>query len=208
VANQKHKVFITYHHAGDQQYKEALLQANEQYDLFFDWSVDTGDIDDSLDDQTIRTVIRDDYLQDSTVTIVLVGAGTKYRKHVDWEIYSSMFDGAVNKKSGILVINLPTTGCTYHTAAHGEAEKRRVYPGVSNWTSITTRSEYESRYPHVPDRIIDNLVKGGAKISVTDWDTIAADVDRLRFLIEVTFNDRTTAVYDLSRPMRRANYGS
>jgi hypothetical protein len=205
VANDKHRVFISYHHANDQEYKEALLHANRQFDLFLDSSVDIGGIDDSLDDQAIRAIIRDDYLRDSTVTIVLVGTGTKYRKHVDWEIYSSMWDGAVNKKSGVLVINLPATACTYYTAAHGDGEKQSVYPGVSNWTSISTRSEYELRYPHVPDRIIDNLVKGGAKISVTNWDTIAADINRLRFLIDVTFNDRTTATYDLSRPMRRAN---
>ena len=205
MPNEKHKVFISYHHENDEQYKEALLDANERFDLFVDWSVDTGGIDDSLDDQTIRTIIRDDYLQDSTVTIVLVGTETKYRKHVDWEIYSSMYDGAVNKKSGVLVINLPTTGCTSHTAAHGDPEKQLVYPGVSAWTSITTRSEYEARYPYVPDRIIDNLVKGGAKISVTDWDTIATDVSRLSFLIDVTFTDRIAATYDLSRRMRRAN---
>ena len=205
MANEKHKVFISYHHANDQQYKEALLQANLQFDLFLDWSVDTEEIDDDLDDQAIRTIIRDEYLQDSTVTIVLVGTGTKYRKHVDWEIYSSMYDGAVNKKSGVLVVNLPTTGCTYCTASHGDGEKRLVYPGVTNWTSITTRSEYESRYPHVPDRIVDNLVKGGAKISITNWDTIVADVNRLRFLIDATFNDRTAATYDLSQLMRRAN---
>ena len=206
MPNDKHKVFISYHHKNDEQYKEALLDANERFDLFVDWSVDTAGIDDSLDDQTIRTIIRDDYLQDSTVTIVLVGTETKYRKHVDWEIYSSMYDGAVNKKSGVLVINLPTTGCTYHTAAHGDPEKQLVYPGVSRWTSIKTRSEYEARYPCVPDRIIDNLEQGGAKISVTDWNTIATDdFSRLSFLIDATFTDRIAATYNLSRRMRRAN---
>ena len=98
MPNEKHKVFISYHHENDEQYKEALLDANERFDLFVDWSVDTGGIDDSFDDQTIRTIIRDDYLQDSTVTIVLVGTETKYRKHVDWEIYSSMYDGAVKQE--------------------------------------------------------------------------------------------------------------
>ena len=125
----KHKVFISYHQANDGSYKESLLVLNRDYDLFIDASVDTGGIDDTLPDQRIREIIRDDYLRDSTVTIVLVGLETKKRKHVDWEIYSSMFDGAVNKKSGILVIQLPQTECTTYTAAHGDEEKKHGLSG-------------------------------------------------------------------------------
>lgn len=201
----KHKVFISYHHANDQVYKESLLRLNEQHDLFIDASVDTGDIDEDLDDETIRQKIRDEYLRDSTVTILLVGLETKRRKHIDWEIYSSMYNGKVNKQSGVLVINLPSTGCKYFTAAHGDEEKRRVYPECTSWTSISSRSEYEKRYPYVPDRVIDNLCKKGAKVSVTNWDRVVEDVERLRFLINVTFNDRAQCDYDLSRSMRRAN---
>ena len=53
--------------------------------------MDTGDISDELSDARIREKIRDEYLRDSTGTIVLVGTETKRRKHVDWEIYSSMY---------------------------------------------------------------------------------------------------------------------
>ncbi len=167
--------------------------------------MDTGDIDEDLNDQEIREIIRDDYLQDSTVTIVLVGTGTKKRKHVDWEIYSSMHNGKVNKQSGVLVINLPSTGCTYYTAAHGDDEKRKVYPENTIWTSISNRTEYELRYPYLPERIIDNLLKKDAKVSVTNWEIVAGDIDKLRFLIDVTSKDRDWCDYDLSRPMRRAN---
>lgn len=205
MANERHKIFIGYHHANDQAYKDQLLRLNRKFDLFIDGSVDIGDIDDSLPDDTIRKIIRDEYLQDSTVTIVLVGTETKYRKHVDWEIYSSMRDGAINKKSGVLVINLPSTGCSYYTAAHGDDEKRIVYPATGNWISISDRSEYERRYLYLPARIIDNLLQPNAKVSVTNWDTIAAHINRLRFLIEETFKQRASCEYDLSRPMRRSN---
>ena len=205
MANEKHKVFISYHHANDQTHKQALLELNRRFGLFLDGSVDIGDIDDDLDDDAIRETIRDEYLQDTTVTIVLVGTETKYRKHIDWEIYSSMYDGVVNKKSGVLVINLPTIDCTYYTANHGDDEKRIVYPENSSWTFVTARSDYELRYPFVPDRIIDNLLRKGAKVSVTNWSTIIGDIDKLRFLIEATFRDRATCDYDLSRPMRRSN---
>lgn len=205
MAEDKHKVFISYHHDNDQAYKEALSQLNQKHCLFLDWSVDTGDIDEDLDDQAIRRIIRDEYLRDSTVTILLVGTETKNRKHVDWEVYSSMYDGAVNKKSGVLVINLPATGCTYYTAAHGDDEKRIVYPENTSWTTIDSRAEFERRYPYMPERITDNLLKKEAKISVTNWDTITGDLDKFRYLIEATFQDRADCDYDLSRPMRRKN---
>ena len=115
-----------------------------------------------------------------------------------------MYDGAVNKKSGILVITLPTTynggGCIH--ASHGQAEKN-LYPDITSWTSINTRAEYERRYPYMPDRIIDNLLKPEAKISVAPWDRI--NVKKLKFLIDAAFEDRGRCVYDFSRPMRRAN---
>jgi MTH538 TIR-like domain (DUF1863) len=206
VANEKHKVFISYHHANDQAYKQQLLELNRRYGLFLDGSVDIGEIDDNLDDNAIREIIRDQYLQDTTVTIVLVGRETKNRKHIDWEIYSSMYDGVANKKSGVLVINLPTTGCLdYYTAGHGDEEKRIVYPESTSWMFITARSEYEMSYPHLPDRIIDNLLKKGAGVSVTNWNRVMGDINKLRFLIEATFRDRATCDYDLSRPMRRSN---
>ena len=109
----KHKVFISYHHKNDQWYKDELIRMGKEYAVFIDKSVGGGNIPEDLTDEQIRRTVRDEYLRDSTVTVVLVGTETKRRKHVDWEIYSSMHDGIKNKKSGILVINLPSTdnGC-------------------------------------------------------------------------------------------------
>lgn len=198
-----HKVFISYHHANDQDYKEELLRLNRIYPMFIDGSVDTGDISDDLDDQAIRQKIRDEYLSDTTVTILLVGTETKNRKHVDWELYSSMFDGKVNKKSAVIVITLPSTGCTYYTVAHGDEEKQRLYPNNSSWMTIDSKAEYEKRYPYLPDRIIDNLMTKKAKISVTNWNIIANDLGALQFLVNAAFDDKAVCEYDLSRPMRR-----
>ena len=199
-----HKVFITYHHKNDQHAKEQLLDLNDRHSIFIDKSVHAGDISDDLDDEAIRRIIRDDYLRDSTVTILLVGTETKGRKHVDWEVYSSMFDGTVNTKSGILVINLPSTGSTRGTTGHGTPEKTRIYPEVTNWVSIDTKAEYQGRYPYMPDRIVDNLLAPNARISVVPW-AKAINSDHLRFLIEATFADRLECKYDLGRGLRRNN---
>ncbi len=199
----KRKVFISYHHRNDQSYKQALLDVNNSHGILIDASVDVGEIDDSLTSQAIRRKIRDEYLADSTVTILLVGTETKYRKHIDWEIYSSMIDGSVNKKSGILVINLPSINCTTFTAAH-PGEKELVHPECKSWTGVKTRAEYEQRYPYMPDRIIDNLLEPKAKISVVPWDKL--NVERLAFLIEATFQAREKCEYDMSREMRRSDF--
>ena len=98
----KHKVFISYHHANDQDYKNALETMNDEHEIFVNRSVSLGDIDEDEEPQTIREIIRDKYLRDTTVLILLVGTETKNRKHVDWEVFSSMRDSTINKKSGIL----------------------------------------------------------------------------------------------------------
>ena len=197
-----HRVFVSYHHANDQAYKNELVKWAGENDIFIDWSVDTGDISDDFTDQQIREIIRDEYLRESTVTIVLVGIETKYRKHIDWEIYSSMYDGAVNKKSGIIVINLPSINCANCHSSH-LGEKENVFPEYQHWITISERAEYERRYPYMPDRIIDNLLKSEAKVSVIGWDKLT--VDKLKYMIEKAFEDRATSEYDLSRTMRRKN---
>ena len=198
----RHKVFISYHHANDQWAKDRLIELNEQYDIFIDCSVDTGDIPDTWDDQHIRTEIRDNYLRDSTVTILLVGVETRNRKHIDWELYSSMFDGLVNKKSGIVVIMLPSTGCTYRHASH-TGEKEYVFPKITHWENLKTRTDFERCYPCMPNRIIDNLLSDTARISVANWDDL--NVSQLSVLIDNAAKDRSVNIYDMSRPMKRRN---
>ena len=199
-----HKVFISYHHQNDEDYKNHLVEFGKQHSIFIDHSVDTGDVQEDLPDERIREIIRDDYLRDSTVTIVLVGAETKGRKHVDWETYSSMHDGSRNKKSGIFVITLPTvsSGDEAINAANGE---QHLYPDIHQWTSISSRAGYEERYPYMPERLIDNLCKPEAKISVTPWQRIVNNSVLLRGLVDLTYNARSGCKYDLRRPMRKHN---
>lgn len=198
------KVFISYHHANDQWAKDELQEQARLYGLFEDVSVNTRDIDDDLPTETIRCRIRDDYLRDSTVTIVLVGTETSGRKHVDWELYSSMRDGKLNRKSGILAIQLPSTNPTSWHAAHAW-EKEQLYPDCSSWTTIDTFAEYQRRHPYLPDRIIDNLLCNTAVVSVTNWDRIALYPQRLLDLVEAAHEDGKSNIYDLSREMRRRN---
>lgn len=170
--------------------------------VFIDGSVDMGEIPDNWDAQHIREYIRDNHLKDTTVTILLVGTETKNRKHIDWELFSSMYDGKVNKKSGILVINLPSVCCQYHTLCTKE-EKEAILPNQKTWISINDRSEFDRRYPYMPARIIDNLLKKGVSISVINWGDLS--VDKLKLLIDKAYDARSNNDYDMSREMRMRN---
>ena len=105
----RHKVFVSYHHANDQVFRnrfESLF--TNTYDIMVSKSVQIGDIDSNLTTETIRQKIRDEYLRDSTVTVVLIGSQTWQRKHVDWEIGSSIRRTQYSSRSGLLGILLPT----------------------------------------------------------------------------------------------------
>ena len=100
------KVFISYYHKDDQQYKDRLIQALESKAI--DNSVSPGDIhDENLPLDEIRRRIRDDHIADATVTIVLIGPCTWQRKHVDWEISASLIHKPNNPRCGLLGLLLP-----------------------------------------------------------------------------------------------------
>lgn len=103
----RHKVFVSFHHNNvDQAYKNLFVGMME--DNVVDKSVEDGDIDDAkLKAETIRQKIRDDFISDATVTVVLVGPCTWQRKHVDWEIGSSLRHTEKNARCGLLGILLP-----------------------------------------------------------------------------------------------------
>ena len=201
----KRNVFISYHHGNDQPYKDILVSMNEEHSIYLEQSVRDGDISDRLPTETIRTKIRDNWLRNSTVTLLLVGEETRYRKHVDWELKSSMIDGSVNKRSGVLAVMLPSTGCNNFHAPFTE-EKEQVYPDCNNWISVETKASYQERYPYLPERIYDNLLTDNVRFSITLWDRIVNSPDNLRLLIDLAAKARLTNQYDISRDMRMKNH--
>ena len=113
----RHKVFVSFHH-DDQWYKDRFVDMMGGY--IVDESVHDEDIDDDyLKTETIRRTIRDDFIADATVTVVLVGECTWQRRHVDWEIGSSLRDTEKNPRCGLLGILLPTHP-NYDTETYNE----------------------------------------------------------------------------------------
>lgn len=134
----RHKVFVSYHHANDQAYRNHFERLFVNiHDIMVSKSVQIGEIPQNLQTETIRQKIRDEYLSDSTVTVVLIGSQTWQRKHIDWEIGSSIRQTQNSSRSGLLGIILPT------------------YPR-------TNQREYN---PHtIPPRLYDNIQCGFAEI--------------------------------------------
>lgn len=105
----RHNVFVSYHHDNDQYYRNQFEQLfTTYYDIMISRSVQIGEIDPNLPAERVRQIIRDNYLRDTTVTIVLIGSETWKRKHVDWEIGASIRNTQYNSRSGLLGIFLPS----------------------------------------------------------------------------------------------------
>jgi hypothetical protein len=112
----KRKVFIS-HYKGDREEVDAFINkfANEEkvFTPYVLGANNNDDFIDSTDTAYVMKQIRKKYLQDSTVTIVLIGSCTHSRRYVDWEIKSSLRqdDYAPN---GLLGILLPSQGKSAH----------------------------------------------------------------------------------------------
>jgi len=102
----KRKVFISYYH-GDQELVNQFVSDFSHIFIPKTVGVKDGDFEfDSTNPQYIMRRIREEKLQDSTVTIVLIGSCTHSRRYVDWEIKASLQQG-LTLPNGLIGINLP-----------------------------------------------------------------------------------------------------
>ena len=105
----RHKVFVSYHHEDDEQHRNRFERAfADVYDIMDSRSVTIGGIPKGLNTDEVARRIRDDYLRDATVTVVLIGEDTWRRKHVDWEIAATVRDTDTNPRSGLIGVLLPS----------------------------------------------------------------------------------------------------
>lgn len=135
----RRKVFVSFHHK-DQAYRNEWDRLTSG--IFINKSVYPGDIDTDNSADYIARLIRQDFISDASVVVVLIGPKAYCRKHVDWEIAAAL-DPRSGGRSGLLGIILPN---------HPD-----FGPGKS-WSS-----------PTMPLRLADNASSGYAKIY--DWTT-------------------------------------
>ena len=157
----RHKVFISYFHEDDEEWKERFLQM--MGDLIVDRSVNIGDFADNRPptEETLRQ-IREQHVSDATVTVVLIGPRTWQRKYVDWEINATLRDTRMNPRCGLLGILLPS------------------HPNYN-------QSSYNPRL--LPPRLAVNCTGADQYAKIYDWRG-AQSVDSIQDWIHLAFNRR------------------
>lgn len=148
----RHKVFISYYHQDDQEWKNRFLTM--MGDRIVDRSVDIGDIIDvsAPTADTLRQ-IRERHISEATVTVVLIGLCTWQRKYVDWEIGATLRDTDMNPRCGLLGILLPS---------HPDYRK----PGYNKHL--------------IPPRLADNLTGENPFACIYDWPGDARNIESNR----------------------------
>ena len=166
----QHDVFISFHEA-DLECKERFVKLMEG--RIIDMSVDTGDIDDTgKKTAEVRRIIRDDYIRDATVTVVLIGRETWQRKHVDWEIGASLRATKRNARTGLVGIVLP---------CHPSHSNKQINPRL------------------IPPRLALNCYGDDPFAKVYDWPTHFAPAQIHRAIAEA-FRRREGAYPDNTYP--------
>lgn len=96
-----HRTFISYHHKREQDLKNEIIDKSVISDEFIDKSVSDGDIDPNSSEESIMRKIREEYLGDATVVIVLIGEETAERPFINSEIQAALWG---DKPSGLIGI--------------------------------------------------------------------------------------------------------
>ena len=175
----KHKVFVSFHH-DDQEYKDEFVYMME--DDIVDISVEDGDIDETLRTTTIYRIIRDEYISEATVTVVLIGPCTWKRKYIDWEIGSSLRDTMHNSRCGLLGVLLPNhpdyrkpTCNAYKVPPRFADNLDRNYALLHRWSSNPTKirnyvhKAYLKRYRISPDNGRDRFMRNKSGTCSSGW---------------------------------------
>lgn len=112
----KKKVFISFHQKDRNEVDGFIDTWTDREGVFIPKALGVSDTDDfinSANPEYVMSQIREKYLGDSTVRIVLIGTCTHNRRYVDWEIKTSLRQGDY-LPNGLLGILLPSCGTSAH----------------------------------------------------------------------------------------------
>lgn len=162
---EKRKVFIS-HYKEDRDEVDSFI--DDFRDVFIPKVLGANDNDEfinSSDTDYVIQRIRDKYLGDSTVTIVLLGSCTHSRRYIDWEIKSSLQQGK-QLPNGLIGITLPSrNGSAYlpnRLMANWNAEHKDCYARFREYPSSEERlrqwieDAYQARTARA--KLIDNAL--------------------------------------------------
>lgn len=196
-----HKCFISYKKE-DQAYRDELVGLFDSADVI-NKSLDR--VIESEDGDYIMSVIRRDYLADSTVTIFLIGEhssenegddefGRPHNYFIQRELQASLYNGEGNTRNGILGVVTPEICDRVYKGEHtcSTCGKTHSYVSINDDTTIR---EFSANYyvkPHEGCAWSDDeryciLVK---------WDDFVSDPEQY---VELAFEKRESAIADKVR---------
>lgn len=149
------RIFVSFHHKLNQKHADLIRQIIKKYN-HIDITLNEGnkiDNEESLTDEQIRQKIRDKFLKDVDVTIVIVGSDSKNRKHIDWEIRSTIHKFENHRDSGIVVINVIDT--KYSWILDDELVKKYDATSINerSWPEKIDKKEIE----WLPERLVNSM---------------------------------------------------
>ena len=112
----RRKVFISHYKGDKTEVDDFIDYFGNQERVFNPFVLGANDNDDFIESTNTDYVmgqIRKKYLQDTTVTIVMIGSCTHSRRYVDWEIKSSLTQGE-SIPNGLIGILLPSAANGAH----------------------------------------------------------------------------------------------
>lgn len=156
------KTFISYDNQHIEKKDEIKKIIEKDPTLFKDISLDYA-LDLSNNEQ-IRQKIRDEYITDATVLILIATKDARGRKFIDWEIAAAMYDGSKRKDGkrndicGIVVVDYVDENIRTKYE-----EIRKTYESAIGkkieWTTLQD-DEIKKRYHYLPERIVNSMIKG------------------------------------------------
>lgn len=116
-AGEKRRVFISHHQSDNNEVNKFIDEFANTYKVFTPYVLGANsnyDMINSSNPAYVIAQIREKYLKDSTVTIVLIGSCTHSRRYIDWEIKSSLRQSNIESPNGTIAILLPSMGTSGH----------------------------------------------------------------------------------------------
>jgi hypothetical protein len=156
LAQIKRKIFVSYHHRGDQAYYNAFSRTFcDQYDVIYDNSLERQIDSDDVD--YVRRRISENHITGSSCTLVLVGRDTWGRKYVDWEI-----DATLEKQHGLIGVRLPTAPVAQDgsVSVPGRLHDniRSGYALWVTWNELTQSAALLTQYIELANKTPTNLI--------------------------------------------------
>jgi hypothetical protein len=165
----KRNVFISSFHADQAEVDSFIYNCTKVAKIFTAKALGTFDNEDFIDSDNpeyVMSQIREKYIGDASITIVLVGKCTHSRRYVDWEIKSSLRRGQ-SLPNGLLAYVLPSA---------------TPPPGEPRWSR---------KWPHVPPRLAANWNYEHQDLCYARYYEMPPSTDDVRRNVEAAFLDRT-----------------